>query len=170
MKIYTNDLFKGHSDFKVKCLTFGLYTQVSDSGPLGPLVIKSHCHPPIPIVLTSQQTSYKEWLNGDNSGMDKFPLILTFLSEKVQLSGWKCSPFWDDDTDIEASFSKSFQTLLGISGLSSICCVTSSNKSYQLFLVDVLQMEFLIICLKESPFFHQNIHRKNNSRAALCHD
>ena len=31
-------LVKGHSDFKVKCLTFGLYTQVSDSGPLGPLV------------------------------------------------------------------------------------------------------------------------------------
>ena len=38
MKIYTNDYVKGHSDFKVKCLTFGLYTQVSDSGPLGPLV------------------------------------------------------------------------------------------------------------------------------------
>ena len=32
-------LVKGRSDFKVKCLTFGLYTQVSDSGPLGPLVI-----------------------------------------------------------------------------------------------------------------------------------
>ena len=31
-------LVKGHSDFKVKCLTFGLYTQVSDSGPPGPLV------------------------------------------------------------------------------------------------------------------------------------
>ena len=42
MKIYTNDLVKGHSDFKVKCLTFGLYTQVSDSGPLGPLVF-SNC-------------------------------------------------------------------------------------------------------------------------------
>ena len=27
-------LVKGHWDFKVKCLTFGLYTQVSDSGPL----------------------------------------------------------------------------------------------------------------------------------------
>ena len=40
MKIYTNDLVKGHSDVKVKCLTFGLYTQVSDSGPLGPLVLK----------------------------------------------------------------------------------------------------------------------------------
>ena len=34
-------LVKGHSDFKVKCLTFGLYTQVSDSGPLGPLVYTS---------------------------------------------------------------------------------------------------------------------------------
>ena len=32
-------LVKGHSDFKVKCLTFGLYTQVSDSGPRGPLVL-----------------------------------------------------------------------------------------------------------------------------------
>ena len=39
MKIYTNDLVKGHSDVKVKSLTFGLYTQVSDSGPLGPLVL-----------------------------------------------------------------------------------------------------------------------------------
>ena len=29
---------KGHSEFKVKCLTFGLYNQVSDSGPQGPLV------------------------------------------------------------------------------------------------------------------------------------
>ena len=27
-------LVKGHSDFKGKCLTFGLYTQVSESGPL----------------------------------------------------------------------------------------------------------------------------------------
>ena len=43
MKIYTNDLVKGHSDFKVKCLTFGLYTQVSDSGPLGPLVYLKYC-------------------------------------------------------------------------------------------------------------------------------
>ena len=34
-------LVKGHSDFKVKCLNFGLYTQVSDSGPLGPLVFKT---------------------------------------------------------------------------------------------------------------------------------
>ena len=33
-------LVKGHSDFKVKCLNFGLYTQVSDSGPLGPLVVE----------------------------------------------------------------------------------------------------------------------------------
>ena len=34
-------LVKVHSDFKVKSLTFGLYTQVSDSGPLGPLVLGS---------------------------------------------------------------------------------------------------------------------------------
>ena len=33
-------LVKGHSDFKVKCLTLGLYTQVSDSGPQGPLVFE----------------------------------------------------------------------------------------------------------------------------------
>ena len=30
---------QGHSDFKIKCMTFSLYTQVSDSGPLGPLVL-----------------------------------------------------------------------------------------------------------------------------------
>ena len=34
-------LVKGHSDFKVKCLTFGLYTQVSNSGPQGPLVFNT---------------------------------------------------------------------------------------------------------------------------------
>ena len=33
-------LVKGQSDFKVKCLTFGLYTQVSNSGPQGPLVLR----------------------------------------------------------------------------------------------------------------------------------
>ena len=32
-------LVKGHSDFKVKYLTFGMYTQVSNSGPHGPLVV-----------------------------------------------------------------------------------------------------------------------------------
>ena len=32
------DLVKGHSDFKVKLFDFGRYTQVSDSGPHGPLV------------------------------------------------------------------------------------------------------------------------------------
>ena len=37
-------LVKGHSDFKVKCLTFGLYTQVSNSGPHGPLVLFSWPH------------------------------------------------------------------------------------------------------------------------------
>ena len=31
-------LVKVHLDFKAKCMTVGLYTQVSDSGPLGPLV------------------------------------------------------------------------------------------------------------------------------------
>ena len=36
------DLVKGHSDFKVKLFDFGRYTQVSDSGPLGPLVV--YCH------------------------------------------------------------------------------------------------------------------------------
>ena len=34
-------LVKGHSDFKVKCLSFGLYTQVKVSGPLGPLVVNT---------------------------------------------------------------------------------------------------------------------------------
>ena len=32
------DLVKGHSDFKVKLFDFGRYTQVSDSGPHGPLL------------------------------------------------------------------------------------------------------------------------------------
>ena len=34
---YFLTLVRGHSDFKVKWLTFGLYTQVRDSGPHGPL-------------------------------------------------------------------------------------------------------------------------------------
>ena len=34
-------LVKGHLDFKAKCLNFGLYTQVSNSGPHGPLVYTS---------------------------------------------------------------------------------------------------------------------------------
>ena len=37
-------LVKGHSDFKVKCLNFDLYTQVSDLGPLGPLVVNLICN------------------------------------------------------------------------------------------------------------------------------
>ena len=57
MKIYINDLVKGHSDVKVKCLTFGLYTQVSDSGPLGPLVLVCVC---IPILVRT----FPEWLSG----------------------------------------------------------------------------------------------------------
>ena len=56
MKIYTNDLVKGHSDFKVKCLTFGLYTQVSDSGPLGPLV--RYLFTLFPITCISQKLLY----------------------------------------------------------------------------------------------------------------
>ena len=36
-------LVKGHSDFKVKCLTFGLYTQVSNSRPNAPLVLFLVC-------------------------------------------------------------------------------------------------------------------------------
>ena len=40
-------LVKGHSDFKVKFLTFGLYTQVSYSGPHGPLVILLIPPPPV---------------------------------------------------------------------------------------------------------------------------
>ena len=34
------DLGQRSLRFQVKCLTFGLYTQVSDSGPQGPLVLK----------------------------------------------------------------------------------------------------------------------------------
>ena len=37
-------LVKGHSDFKFKYLTFGLYNQVRDSGPQGPLVINDILH------------------------------------------------------------------------------------------------------------------------------
>ena len=51
-------LVKSHSDFKVKCLTFGLYTQVSNSGPLGPLVLlKLEGTPPcFPAVLSKGPT------------------------------------------------------------------------------------------------------------------
>ena len=60
MKIYTNDLVKGHSDFKVKCLTFGLYTQVSDSGPLGPLVLSHDKNIFYGITLEPQQSFGEE--------------------------------------------------------------------------------------------------------------
>ena len=59
-------LVKGHSDFEVKCLTFGLYTQVSDSGPLGPLVFMlwaRHCQGSYPVrgqVLVSAVMSQKD--------------------------------------------------------------------------------------------------------------
>ena len=39
------DLVKGHSDFKVKLFDFGRYTQVSDSGPHGPLVFSFQNNP-----------------------------------------------------------------------------------------------------------------------------
>ena len=45
VKGHSLTLVKGHSDIKVKCLTFGLYTQVSDAGPQGPLVIYPSIHP-----------------------------------------------------------------------------------------------------------------------------
>ena len=51
------DLVKGHSDFKVKLFDFGLYTQVSDSGPHGPLVFRgkgnSFCVPSFPSLFPS---------------------------------------------------------------------------------------------------------------------
>ena len=53
MKIYINDLVKGHSDVKVKCLTFGLYTQVSDSGPLGPLVYADRAMGPFRVKMSN---------------------------------------------------------------------------------------------------------------------
>ena len=48
------DLGQSHSDFKVKCLTIGLYTQVSDSGPLGPLVL-AHLSTKCSTVMRRQQ-------------------------------------------------------------------------------------------------------------------
>ena len=47
-------LVKGHSDFKVKCLTFGLYTQVSDSGSLGPLVFYTSDVSDVKLMLNSR--------------------------------------------------------------------------------------------------------------------
>ena len=43
--------------------------------------------------------------------------------------------------------------VLGISGLSSIFPVTSSNRSYQLLFCEVFWMEFLTILFTVSPFF-----------------
>ena len=56
-----------------------------------------------------------------------------------------------------AWFSKSFQTVLGISGLSSIFPVTSSNRSYQLLFCEVFRMEFLTILFTVSPFFIKTV-------------
>ena len=52
-------LVKGHSDFKVKCLTFGLYTQVSDSGPHGSLV--SHTYLSFAVCISMNE---KHFLHG----------------------------------------------------------------------------------------------------------
>ena len=101
--------------------------------------------------------------------MDKFPLILTFLSEKVQLSGWNCSPFWDDDTDIEASFSMSFQTARNTWAFIYLLCHLFKQILPAVFggrFTDGIYNNFS----RRIALFHQNIHRKNNSRAALCHD
>ena len=77
MKIYTNDLVKGHSDFKVKCLTFGLYTQVSDSGPLGPLVLQFGTARCSPSAFTKSSTEHE---NDNISITSKW--ILTKLLQK----------------------------------------------------------------------------------------
>ena len=57
-------LVKGHSDFKVKCLTFGLYTQMSDSGPYGPLVSSHEPRAPASIICRQHfhRTSSLKWL------------------------------------------------------------------------------------------------------------
>ena len=92
MKIYTNDLVKGHSDVKVKCLTFGLYTQVSDSGPLGPLVL---CTRLIQDTCTLHQRKYRKmhafFMYRVDSGH------LHFTSKKIPVCGidyHKSSEYW----------------------------------------------------------------------------
>ena len=57
-------LVKGHSDFKVKCLNLGLYTQVSDSGPLGPLVYEVGAFTRINTVIHYAITVKKIIING----------------------------------------------------------------------------------------------------------
>ena len=79
-------LVKGHSDFKVKCLTFGLYTQVSDSGPLGPLVhmYSSRYRYIIPMPAMLEALS-EEWLkvlqhkHNQLKGVIKLGLIFSFF-------------------------------------------------------------------------------------------
>ena len=53
-------LVKGHSDFKVKCMTFGSYNQVSDSGSQGPLVFKG--------ILNARSQIYKSSRGGGGRG------------------------------------------------------------------------------------------------------
>ena len=53
-------LVKGHSDFKVKCMTFGSYNQVSDSGSQGPLVFKG--------ILNARSQIYKSSRGGGGTG------------------------------------------------------------------------------------------------------
>ena len=77
-------LVKSHSDFKVKCLTFGLYTQVSDSGPLGPLVYvmgkvlsgELSC----PCDRSCSVTSQTEILSTETSGFLKQTIFLESMS------------------------------------------------------------------------------------------
>ena len=59
-------LVKGHSDFKVKCLTFGLYTQMSDSGPLGPLVA---------YIFFAEQKKLEEHLLCSGLATDRFTVV-----------------------------------------------------------------------------------------------
>ena len=61
---YSFTLVKRHPDFKVKCLTFGLYTQVSDSGPHGPLVLFV-----VPFFTNTVQTMLKKAINMGRTGM-----------------------------------------------------------------------------------------------------
>ena len=74
-------LVKGHSDFKVKCLTFGLYTQESDSGPLGPLVL---------IYIADFSSRYEstdtwdiDFVSSHNSDIN-FTCVVTFLVGPVE--------------------------------------------------------------------------------------
>ena len=62
---YSFTLVKGHSDFIVKCLTFGLYTQVSDSGPHALLFHLLWCL----FFTNTVQTMLKKAINMGRKGM-----------------------------------------------------------------------------------------------------